>query len=106
MYFHAWCHFLFKARNIEYKDPIQEEWEKFQREIKDAEGESAAIIAEDQEESTIERKRDRIDEQMENFSKWVTCWNNNFILIFVEETGNEYSNLIMKFGHNLLEKYV
>ncbi|XP_045460671.1 zinc finger protein 830 [Harmonia axyridis] len=61
-----------KARNIEYKDPVQEEWERFQKEIKDAEGESAAIIAEDQEEATVERQIDEIDEQIKNFSKVIT----------------------------------
>ncbi|KAK9878935.1 hypothetical protein WA026_003757 [Henosepilachna vigintioctopunctata] len=58
-----------KARNLEYKDPIQEEWERFQKEIRDAEGESAAIIAEDQDEATNERQIDEIDEQMKNLSK-------------------------------------
>ncbi|KAL3278932.1 hypothetical protein HHI36_016450 [Cryptolaemus montrouzieri] len=58
-----------KARNLEYKDPIQEEWDRFQKEIRDAEGESAAIIAEDQEEATTERQIDEIDEQMKNLSK-------------------------------------
>ncbi|XP_044761411.1 zinc finger protein 830 [Coccinella septempunctata] len=62
-----------KARNIEYKDPIQEEWEKFQKEIRDVEGESAAIIAEDQDEATNERQMDEIDEQIKNFSK-VMVW--------------------------------
>ena len=60
-----------KARNIEYKNPIEEEWEKFQKEIKDANHESAAIIAEDQEEATVERQLDEIDEQMRNWSRVV-----------------------------------
>lgn len=55
---------------MEYKDPIEEEWEKFQKEIRDADNESAAIIAEDQEEATTERQIDEIDEQMKNWSRY------------------------------------
>lgn len=58
-----------KARNQEYKDPVEEEWEKFQREIREAATESNAIIAEDQEESTAERQIDEIDEQIRNWSR-------------------------------------
>ncbi|XP_059611577.1 zinc finger protein 830 [Phlebotomus argentipes] len=58
-----------KARNQEYKDPVEEEWEKFQREIRDAATESNAIIAEDQEESTAERQIVEIDEQIRNWSR-------------------------------------
>ncbi|KAF2896661.1 hypothetical protein ILUMI_09510 [Ignelater luminosus] len=61
-----------KARNIDYKDPIEEEWEKFQKAIRDADNESAAIIAEDQEEATNERQIDEIDEQMKNWSRVLT----------------------------------
>lgn len=58
-----------KARNQEYKDPVEEEWEKFLKEIKDADSKSAAIIAEDQEEATTERQIDEIDEQMKKLNK-------------------------------------
>lgn len=58
-----------KARNLEYKDPIEEEWEKFQKEIKAAADFSNAIIAEDQEESTAERQIGEIDEQIRNWSR-------------------------------------
>lgn len=58
-----------KARNVEYKDAVEEEWEKFQKEIREADYESLAIIAEDQEEATVERQIEEIDEQMKNFSK-------------------------------------
>lgn len=58
-----------KARNLDYKDPIEEEWEKFQKEIKAASNFSNAIIAEDQEESTTERQIDEIDEQIRNWSR-------------------------------------
>lgn len=58
-----------KARNQEYKDPIEEEWERFQKEMREVDHESSAIIAEDQEEATTERQIDEIDEQMKNLSK-------------------------------------
>ncbi|XP_060524415.1 zinc finger protein 830 [Cylas formicarius] len=58
-----------KARNQEYKDPGEEEWEKFVKEIREADNASAAIIAEDQEESTTERQIDEIDEQMKKLNK-------------------------------------
>ncbi|XP_055615505.1 zinc finger protein 830 [Toxorhynchites rutilus septentrionalis] len=58
-----------KARNIEYKDPNDEEWERFQKEIKEATTESMAIISEEQEESTAERQISEIDEQIRNWSR-------------------------------------
>lgn len=58
-----------KVRNIEYKDPIEEEWEKFQKEIKDEASASAEIIAEEREEATTERQIDEIDEQIRNWSR-------------------------------------
>lgn len=58
-----------KARNQEYKDPNDEEWEKFQKEIKEATNISMAIISEEQEESTAERQIAEIDEQIRNWSR-------------------------------------
>ncbi|CAG9858389.1 unnamed protein product [Phyllotreta striolata] len=58
-----------KARHQEYKDPVEEEWEKFLKVIKEADNESNAIIAEDQEEATTERQIDEIDEQMKKLSR-------------------------------------
>lgn len=58
-----------KARNLDYKDPIEEEWEKFQKEIKAASNFSNAIIAEDQEEATTERQIDEIDEQIRHWTR-------------------------------------
>nr|CAI5865423.1 unnamed protein product [Callosobruchus analis] len=58
-----------KARHQEYKDPMEEEWEKFIKVIKNADNESNAIIAEDQDEATTERQIDEIDEQMKKLSK-------------------------------------
>lgn len=58
-----------KARNSEYRDPVEEEWEKFQQEIKTASDFSNAIIAEDQEEAITERQIDEIDEQIRNWNR-------------------------------------
>ncbi|RZF40727.1 hypothetical protein LSTR_LSTR008676 [Laodelphax striatellus] len=58
-----------KARNIEYKDPIQEEWDRFQKEIKEENTVSAQIIEYDQEEAIAERQIDEIDEQLRNWSR-------------------------------------
>lgn len=57
------------ARNLEYKDPVQEEWDRFQKEIRDAATVSNDIIAEDQEESTAERQIVEIDEQIRNWDR-------------------------------------
>lgn len=58
-----------KARHIEYKDPVEAEWDKFKKEIKEAEVESLTIIHEEQEESTAERQIDEIDAQIKNWSR-------------------------------------
>lgn len=53
-----------KVRQIEFKDPVEEEWNKFQKEIHDEVTASVAIQEEDQEESTAERQLEEIEEQM------------------------------------------
>lgn len=58
-----------KARKSEYKDPVEEEWERFQQEIKAESDFSNAIIAEDQEEAITERQIDEIDEQIRNWNR-------------------------------------
>lgn len=58
-----------KVRHQEYKDPVEEEWEKFQKEIKEAEAESKTIINEEREDATVERQLDEIDEQIRNWSR-------------------------------------
>lgn len=63
--------FFLQVRNIEYKDPVEEEWEKFQKEIKEEASASAEIIAGEQEEATAERQIDEIDEQIRNWSRYV-----------------------------------
>lgn len=60
---------IFQARNVEYKDPIEEEWEKFQKEIKEETAQSAQIIGDDQEEAATERQFDTIEEQLRNWSR-------------------------------------
>jgi len=60
---------FFKARHVEYKDPIEEEWEKFQKEIKEEVTVSSQIIEEDHEEATAERQIEEIDEQLRNWNR-------------------------------------
>ncbi|KAK9512083.1 hypothetical protein O3M35_000589 [Rhynocoris fuscipes] len=60
-----------KARNVEYKDPIQEEWERFQREIKEETHLSARIIHDDTEDATAQRQIHEIDEQLRKLSRVV-----------------------------------
>lgn len=59
-----------KARHQEYKDPVEEEWSKFQKEIKEAETQSKNIINEEHEDATVERQLDEIDEQIRNWSRY------------------------------------
>lgn len=58
-----------KARHVEYKDPIEEEWEKFQKEIKEEVTVSSQIIEEDHEEATAERQIEEIDEQLRHWNR-------------------------------------
>ncbi|CRK90925.1 CLUMA_CG004614, isoform A [Clunio marinus] len=58
-----------KARHVEVRDQAAEEWERFQREIKEAEALSMNIINEEQEEATAERQIDEIDAQIKNWSR-------------------------------------
>lgn len=53
-----------QVRQIEFKDPVEEEWNKFQKEINNEVTASVAIQEEDQEESTAERQLEEIEEQM------------------------------------------
>lgn len=52
-----------KARKIEYKDPAEEEWEKFQKALSTENQVSEAIIYEEEEESRVDRALDEISEQ-------------------------------------------
>ncbi|KFM82315.1 Zinc finger protein 830, partial [Stegodyphus mimosarum] len=57
------------ARNIEYKDPKELEWEKFQKTIAEETNVSKTIIEEDLEESTLERDIVQIDEQIQQWKR-------------------------------------
>ncbi|XP_041970938.1 26S proteasome non-ATPase regulatory subunit 5-like [Aricia agestis] len=83
-----------KARNIEYKDPIEEEWEKFQKEIKNETSTSAEIIAGEQEEATAERQIDEIDEQIRNWSRVLD------LELKKEETKKKIQDVEMASGNN------
>ncbi|XP_077993952.1 zinc finger protein 830-like [Glandiceps talaboti] len=53
-----------KVRKVEVKDPMTEEWEKFQKSIAEETNVSEAIEAEEDEERQRERQIDEIDEQI------------------------------------------
>ncbi|XP_035490866.1 zinc finger protein 830 [Scophthalmus maximus] len=54
-----------KVRNVEApKDHMDKEWEEFQKEIRQVNTKSDAIVAEDDEEGRLERQIDEIDEQI------------------------------------------
>lgn len=59
-----------KARNQDPKDPAEEEFLKFQKEIKVIISENQDIINEEQVESTTERQIVEIDAQLHNWSRW------------------------------------
>lgn len=69
---------LLQARNVEYKNPKEEEWEKFLKEIKEEEVQSAQIIEEDLEEVAKERQLEVVDEQLR-------CWSNFMNLVEKKE---------------------
>lgn len=58
-----------KIRNIDYKDAQDDEWEKFQREIKEESVASNIIIAGEQTNSAVEREIIEINEQIHHWSK-------------------------------------
>ncbi|XP_054726167.1 zinc finger protein 830 isoform X3 [Anastrepha obliqua] len=60
-----------KIRNAEYKDPLTDEWERFQREIREASSVSVAIIAGEQIESAFDRDIDEINDQMKHWSRYM-----------------------------------
>uniref|UniRef100_A0A1A9VM24 ZNF380 coiled-coil domain-containing protein n=1 Tax=Glossina austeni TaxID=7395 RepID=A0A1A9VM24_GLOAU len=51
------------------KDPHDEEWERFQREIKEETVTSNMIIAGEQNEATVDRQIEEIDEQIQHWTK-------------------------------------
>ncbi|CAD6993787.1 zinc finger protein 830 [Ceratitis capitata] len=60
-----------KIRNTEYKDPQADEWERFQREIREASSVSVAIIAGEQIESAYDRDLEEINDQMIHWSRYI-----------------------------------
>ncbi|WAR18691.1 ZN830-like protein [Mya arenaria] len=56
-----------KVRKIEYVDKMEEEWELFQRSMKEETHVSEAIIEEEDEQVNVDRNIDEIDEQIQ-------CW--------------------------------
>ncbi|XP_023243898.1 zinc finger protein 830-like isoform X3 [Centruroides sculpturatus] len=58
-----------KVRKVEYKDPMEEEWEKFKKIMAEESNLSQAIIEEDMQESNVEREITEIDEQIHRWSR-------------------------------------
>lgn len=59
-----------KVRNVDApKDQMDKEWEEFQKEIRQVNTKSDAIVAEDDEEGRLERQIDEIDEQIECYKR-------------------------------------
>lgn len=59
-----------KVRNVDApKDQMDKEWEEFQKEIRQVNTKSEAIVAEDDEEGRLERQIDEIDEQIECYRR-------------------------------------
>ncbi|XP_055057083.2 zinc finger protein 830 [Misgurnus anguillicaudatus] len=59
-----------KVRNVDTpKDQMDREWEEFQKEMRQVNTASDAIVAEDDEEGRLERQIDEIDEQIECFRR-------------------------------------
>lgn len=59
-----------KVRNVDTpKDQMDREWEEFQKEMRQVNSASDAIVAEDDEEGRLERQIDEIDEQIECYRR-------------------------------------
>ncbi|CAE1239777.1 ZNF830 [Acanthosepion pharaonis] len=58
-----------KVRQVEYKDKMEEEWELFQKQMKEASHVSEAIMEEDDEQANVDRNIDEIDEQIHRWSQ-------------------------------------
>lgn len=59
-----------KVRNVEApKDQMDKEWDEFQKEIRQVNTKSEAIVAEDDEEGRFERQIDEIDEQIQCYRR-------------------------------------
>lgn len=59
-----------KVRNVDTpKDQMDKEWEEFQKEMRQVNSASDAIVAEDDEEGRLERQIDEIDEQIQCYRR-------------------------------------
>ena len=58
-----------KARNVQYVDQNEEEWNKFQKEIADEVINAQEILTEDRNEATADRQLENMDEQMEAWKR-------------------------------------
>ncbi|CAN9503503.1 unnamed protein product [Ophioblennius macclurei] len=59
-----------KVRNVDApKDQMDKEWEEFQKEIRQVNTKSEAMVAEEDEEGRLERQIDEIDQQIECFKR-------------------------------------
>jgi len=87
-----------KARNIEYKDPAEEEWDRFRKEISHELDTAHEIVAEEQEEATVGRQLEEIDEQMRAWSR-VSDMEQRLVVVGVEVQEKKH----MKPGEGLME---
>ena len=58
-----------KARNVQYVDQSEEEWQKFQKEMADEEVAAQDILVEDRNEATADRQLEDIDEQIQAWKR-------------------------------------
>ena len=58
-----------KARNVQYVDQEEEEWNKFQKEIAEEEATAQEILVEDRNEATADRQLEDIDEQIQAWKR-------------------------------------
>ncbi|GAB1601310.1 zinc finger protein 830-like [Argonauta hians] len=58
-----------KVRKVEYKDKMEEEWELFQKQMKEETHVSEAIMEDEDEQANVDRNIDEIDEQMHRWSQ-------------------------------------
>ncbi|XP_071489915.1 zinc finger protein 830-like [Diadema antillarum] len=64
-----------KVRNVEVRNTMEEEWEKFQKEMETQKQVSETLAEEDDEAAQTERNIDEIDEQIQCFAKVESLWN-------------------------------
>jgi zinc finger protein 830 len=58
-----------KARNLEYQNPVEAEWEQFKKEIKEVTEQSLSIINDEHIDSTVERQIDEIEKSISSWSR-------------------------------------